>query len=177
MFAYGVILAIVLVVALAVAGLPIWPQSKKWRFYPIIAVSVIILIIILFVLGAGRLGHRHNGARSSQTGSRSNSSTPSQTTLLAVTLSPSTVMLKVGQTQQFTASGTYSNGSTNDLMSSATWSSSNAAVATVSLGGLATAVACGSVTVTSKMTEVSGSATATVNSYPDWSGLRVRGCR
>jgi hypothetical protein len=47
------ILPIFVIIAL-VASLPIWPHSKKWGFYPISGVSLVILII-LFLFWTGRL--------------------------------------------------------------------------------------------------------------------------
>jgi hypothetical protein len=42
------ILPAVLLVAL-VATLPIWPHSKKWGFYPLGGISLIILLLLLLV--------------------------------------------------------------------------------------------------------------------------------
>jgi hypothetical protein len=43
------------VVLIAVVGsLPIWRHSKKWGFYPISGISLIILIL-LFLFWSGRL--------------------------------------------------------------------------------------------------------------------------
>ena len=47
------ILPVFLIIALVVT-LPIWRHSKKWGFYPISGVSLIILII-LFLFWTGRL--------------------------------------------------------------------------------------------------------------------------
>jgi Protein of unknown function (DUF3309) len=47
------ILPIFLLIAL-VATLPIWPHSKKWGFYPISGISLVILII-LFLFWTRRL--------------------------------------------------------------------------------------------------------------------------
>ncbi len=47
------VLAVFVLIAL-VGSLPIWPHSKKWGFYPISGVSLIILII-LFLVWSGRL--------------------------------------------------------------------------------------------------------------------------
>jgi hypothetical protein len=47
------ILPVFLLIAL-VASLPIWPHSKKWSFYPISGVGLVILII-LFLFWTGRL--------------------------------------------------------------------------------------------------------------------------
>lgn len=46
-------LSIAVLVAL-VAELPIWPHSKKWSFYPISGVAVVILVI-LYLVWSGRL--------------------------------------------------------------------------------------------------------------------------
>lgn len=51
-----IVLPVFIIIAL-VGSLPIWPHSKKWGFYPISGVSVIILIL-LFLFWTGRLGHR-----------------------------------------------------------------------------------------------------------------------
>ena len=51
-----IILPIFVIIAL-VGCLPIWPHSKKWGFYPISTVSVIILIILV-LFWTGRFGHR-----------------------------------------------------------------------------------------------------------------------
>jgi hypothetical protein len=50
------VLPVIIIVAL-VASLPIWPHSKKWGFYPISGVSLVILII-LFLFWTGRLSPR-----------------------------------------------------------------------------------------------------------------------
>src|SRR5439155_11839338 len=67
-----------------------------------------------------------------------------------------------GKTQQFTATGTYSDGSTLDVTSSATWVSSNSAVATITVGGLATGVAQGTSQISATSGVVTGSTTLTV---------------
>ena len=65
--------------------------------------------------------------------------------LSSITLSPSvaTFNLAVGFTRQLTATGNYSDGSTNDISSQVTWSSSNTGVATISSAGLITSIAPG----------------------------------
>ena len=61
------------------------------------------------------------------------------TTLVSITVSPSSLTAPVGGSQQFTATGHFSDGSTRDLTASVTWISSAPAVATISSSGLATA--------------------------------------
>ncbi|HTS70939.1 MAG TPA: Ig-like domain-containing protein [Terriglobia bacterium] len=88
-------------------------------------------------------------------------------TLVSVALTPSTPSVAVSGTVQLTATGTYSNGSTQTLTSSATWTSSNTSDATVQSAGqatpgLAAGVAIGSVTITAAVNGVMGTATLTV---------------
>lgn len=83
--------------------------------------------------------------------------------LLSIAVTPATPTVSAGSTQQFTATGTYSDNSTQDLTTSVTWSSSNTSVATISSpGGLATAVAPGSSTITATLGSISGSTVLTV---------------
>ncbi|HYO55474.1 Ig-like domain-containing protein, partial [Archangium sp.] len=63
--------------------------------------------------------------------------------LLSLQVSPTIASVPVGITQQFTAQGSYSDGTTVDVTSSATWTTSNTAIATVSSTGLGTGVAAG----------------------------------
>jgi len=68
-------------------------------------------------------------------------------TLRYITISPATSTIGVGTTQQFTATGYYSNGSTTPGMS-VTWGSSSSAVATIDSTGVATGVATGTTSIT-----------------------------
>jgi hypothetical protein len=68
----------------------------------------------------------------------------------------------IGTPQQFTATGTYSDGSTRDLTTTATWSSSNTGVATVSTTGELSGVAAGVVTLSAKSGSVISSVTVSV---------------
>ncbi len=73
-------------------------------------------------------------------------STPSPV-LQSIAVTPASASITVGGTQQFVATGSYSNGSTQNLTTAATWTSSNSQEVSIS-GGLATGVAAGSVTIT-----------------------------
>lgn len=84
--------------------------------------------------------------------------------LASIAVTPSNPSIAAGNTQQFTATGTYSDGSQQNLTSSASWSSSNTAIATISSGGLATGVAAGSATITATSGSVSNSTGITVTS-------------
>ena len=84
-------------------------------------------------------------------------------TLVSIAVTPASPSVAVGNTQQFTATGTYNNGTTQNLTTTATWTSSKTSVATIkSNTGLATAVAIGTATITAKSGSISGSTTVTV---------------
>jgi len=86
--------------------------------------------------------------------------TPAVLTSMSVT--PATASVAAGYTKQFTATGTYSNGTTQNLTSTSTWTSSANSIATVSSGGLATSVAQGAATITAASGSIGGSAAFTV---------------
>jgi hypothetical protein len=85
--------------------------------------------------------------------------------LVAIDVTPATSTLSPGTTQQFIATGTFSDSSTEQL-ASVTWSSSDTTVAQISNDvtnrGMSLAIAAGSVTITATAGSVSGSATLTV---------------
>jgi TolB protein len=82
--------------------------------------------------------------------------------LINIVVAPANSSIGIGATQQFTATGTYSLGTTKDITSSVTWTSSNTGVATISGAGLATSKAAGSTTIEATSKGISGSATLTV---------------
>ena len=79
-------------------------------------------------------------------------------TLSSISVSPLNVLLSVGATQQFTATGTYSDSSQGNVTSSAAWTSSDNTVATVSTAGIATGVAEGPATIQAAVGAITGSA-------------------
>jgi hypothetical protein len=73
-------------------------------------------------------------------------------TLSSIAITPeSPGNLTVGATQQFAATGTYSDDSTSDITSEVTWNSDNTSVATIDSTGLATGVAAGTADITASM--------------------------
>ena len=68
---------------------------------------------------------------------------PPTVSLVSIAVTPSSPSIPKGLTQQFTATGTYSDESTQNLTSTVTWNSATPAVATISSTGLATGVAAG----------------------------------
>src|SRR5713101_6834385 len=82
--------------------------------------------------------------------------------LQSIAVTPANPSVPKGATQQFKATGTFSDNSTQDLTTSATWSSSSTSVATITSGGSATAKATGSSTITAKSGTISGTTKMTV---------------
>jgi len=76
-----------------------------------------------------------------------NDDTAPPPTLVSISISPVNPSITEGSTQQFTATGTYSDD-TNQVLTDVTWSSSLTAVATIAEDGLATGVSVGSTTIT-----------------------------
>ena len=77
--------------------------------------------------------------------------------LVSIAVTPANPLVNKGNTQQFTATGTYTDNSTQNLTNTATWSSSATGVATINAStGLATAVAIGTSTVTATQSSISG---------------------
>ena len=92
-------------------------------------------------------------------------------TLTSLAVSPTSASLIEGHTQQINATGTYDDGSTKDLTGSATWTTSDSTVATVSKGGLVTAAATiasppGTATITATSGTLTATSTITVNTGP-----------
>jgi hypothetical protein len=83
-------------------------------------------------------------------------------TLLSIAVTPVNPSIQLGGTQQFTATGTYSNGTTQNLTATATWLSSTPTVATILPGGLATGAAAGASIISATMNSITGSTTLTV---------------
>src|SRR5271157_4374134 len=82
--------------------------------------------------------------------------------LVSIAVTPANPSIAAGKQQQFTATGTYSDGSKQNLTNSTTWTSSATSVATVSSGGLATGVAAGSTTIQATSGSINGSTGLTV---------------
>jgi trimeric autotransporter adhesin len=76
-------------------------------------------------------------------------------TLVSIQVAPGTSSVAAGTTQQFVATGTYSDNTTQNLTSTVTWSSGTSSVATISnatgLNGLASALTTGSSTISASL--------------------------
>lgn len=88
-------------------------------------------------------------------------------TLSSIAVTRASATKAKGLTDQFTATGTYTDSSTADITATVTWTTSNNLVATVSNAGgsqgLATAVDTGSATITATLTGKTGNNTITVS--------------
>ena len=129
--------------------------------------------------GLGECAHRWSSAGgppaqvtiTATLGSVSGSTTLTVTdNLTSIALIPSSITLNVGTQQSFTATGSYQDGTTADVTTTALWSSSDTNVLTIvangSGAGTATAVAVGAVTVTAAENGIDGTATVTVTKAP-----------
>jgi hypothetical protein len=92
-------------------------------------------------------------------------------TLTSLAVAPTSATIIQGTTQQISATGTFDDGSTQNLTGRATWTSSATAVATVSSGGLVTAAASisnppGTAIITATSGTLTATSTITVNTGP-----------
>jgi hypothetical protein len=78
-------------------------------------------------------------------------------------VTPANPTIGAGTTQQYTAPGTFSDSSTQNLTSTVPWASATPSVATINSAGLATGVGSGASTISATQGAVSGSTVLTVN--------------
>jgi hypothetical protein len=88
--------------------------------------------------------------------------TVTNATLTSITVSPITAAISVGGSQQFTAKGTFSDGSVAGITNQVSWTSSNPAIATVTAIGAANGGSAGTSTISASMNGVTGTAILTV---------------
>lgn len=75
--------------------------------------------------------------------------------LLSIQIIPATsAPILSGNTEQFTAIGTYSDNSTKDITNLVNWKSDNTAVATINTMGLVTALTTGATNITAELSEI-----------------------
>lgn len=92
--------------------------------------------------------------------------------LTAIALDPAEIELQPGQDVAITATGTYDDAETADLTASATWTSSDSAVATVDSSGRVSAVAGGTALISASAEGMTGTATVTVGDV-ELVGVRI----
>jgi len=119
------------------------------------------------VASSAATGNAHVSATLGAVNSAPVTLTVTPATLVSIAVTSSSSSIALGTTQQFTATGTYTDNSTQDLTNQVTWSSNNTAVATISNAsgsqGLASSAATGSAQVSATLGSVSsGAVTLTV---------------
>lgn len=92
--------------------------------------------------------------------------TTSPPTLESISVTPDPASIIEGNTQQFTATATYSD-STTQVLTDVTWSSLDTNVATIDTDGLATGLVAGSTTITASSGDIEGTAILQVTSPPE----------
>jgi hypothetical protein len=122
----------------------------------------LLLLVLTDLLVLASCG---DGASSGSTGGGGGGG-QGQVTLQSIQINPSSASIAQGTTQAFTATGTYSDGSTKDLTLAAQWSCLLSNLATVSNSsptqGLAMGVAPGTALITASMGSVSNSGTLSI---------------
>ncbi len=106
--------------------------------------------------GAAQVSAAYHGFTSST------SITVGPAALVSIAVSPTSSSLPLGKTEQLAATGTFTDGTTQDLTSSATWSSSGPTIASVNAAGAAVAKAIGSTTIGASSGTVTGTASLAV---------------
>jgi hypothetical protein len=114
-----------------------------------------------FAVGSAMISATHSGLGGSTTLAISNA------TLASISVTPALPVIALGTQQAFTATGTFSDGSIQDLTAQVTWSSSAAAVASVANTagdkGVASSIAMGSTDISAELEGISGSMTLAVS--------------
>ena len=82
--------------------------------------------------------------------------------LVSIAVTPPNPSVPIGATKQFTATGSFSDGSSQNLTSAVTWSAVSTSIASITTGGLAKGLAMGTATVTATSGSISGSTNLTV---------------
>ena len=109
--------------------------------------------------GATTVTAKHGTGAKTITGSTTVTIVP---VLSSITVTPNTATVPAGIPQQFTATGFYNDSSQRDLTTTASWSSSNLTVASISVTGRAATAAPGQTTISAAVGSVSGSGVLTV---------------
>jgi len=97
-----------------------------------------------------------------QNGSTQTFATVTSATLKSIAIAPLNTSISVAATQQYSCTGTYADGTQQDLTGVVTWSSSNVGVATISTTGLATGAGSGSTTIQAAYSGFTAQTTLTV---------------
>ncbi len=94
-------------------------------------------------------------------------------TLQSIAITPTSPSIAKGATQQFTATGTYSDNSTANIASSVTWISATTSTATINSTGLATGVGVGTSQITASLSGVTSAADVLTVTAPTLQSIAV----
>src|SRR5205823_5054271 len=131
-------------------------------------VSLFLIVCTISLLSSCGGG----GSSSTTSGGGPNVPPPPTASLTFLQVTPGNASVAASSTQQFSATGKYSDGSSRDLTALVTWGSSSTAVATVDANGLVTAVAAGSTNISATLGSISNSTSLTVTA-PTISSISV----
>src|SRR5208337_5252670 len=141
--------------------------------------KIVLVLYLSFMMSAaliqcgGGHGSHSNGTAANNSAAANNAAV----TLSSITVTPAnpSIILATGttQTQQFTATGIYSDGSTKDLTASVIWSSSATSIATITSGGNATVLAYGTTIISATFVGITGSTALTVVSTASLKSIQV----
>jgi streptogramin lyase len=145
----------------------------------VLVLSLALIMSAILIQCGGGHSNGPGSANSSSAANNSGAANNAAVTLLSITVTPAnpSIILASGtaQTQQFTATGLYSNGNTENLTSSSllTWSSSDTSVATIASGGNATVLTYGTTTISAAYGSITGSTAMTVISTASLKSIQV----
>jgi hypothetical protein len=86
--------------------------------------------------------------------------------LVSIAITPLTASIRVGQTQPFTATGTFTSGPQQNITTVVAWSSSNMTVATINAAGIATGLTVGTTMIGARSGTIMQTAAATLTVTP-----------
>jgi hypothetical protein len=89
--------------------------------------------------------------------------TVTNATLNSIAVTPANSSISLGSSQQFTAKGTFSDGSVLNLTNQVNWSSSDSSVAVIKPSGVADSASTGTTTIKASLNGVNGSTVLTVH--------------
>jgi hypothetical protein len=115
------------------------------------------LLTVVSLFGMAGCGGSGTSANNTQT------STPY---LTSIAVTPSGASITAGAEQQFTAMGSYSDGSSKNLTTSVAWSTSAGTVASIASGGMVTGLTAGQAKVIATSSSISGSTSLNVMAKP-----------
>jgi hypothetical protein len=101
-----------------------------------------------------------DAADPAQTASQALTLTVTAATLQSIAVAPASASIAAGESQAFSATGTYSDATTQDLTAQVTWTSGDPTVATIAATGLASGVGAGTTTITATLAGVTSNPAA-----------------